>query len=201
MDAKQKRAPIILSSVLKPNTGAASPEVLPSILPVLAATNIEPFSVNVAWTYGGRDPRYLFNNLSYQFSYAEAETLSFEVLYEGDETMYTLTDLKPLTKYIFKLRIDFTQNVEKNMKTWSKAFTEIEVSTTAETQAVKMTAQFLRSITLGDIQKASAIFKEYGKNLSLESRDKSGKTLLMVIIQLILDCVSSRIRRAGEFTN
>jgi hypothetical protein len=41
--------------------------------------------------------------------------MNFDVFYEGDETMYTIADLKPLTKYKLKLRMDLTKNYDCNM--------------------------------------------------------------------------------------
>ena len=111
------------------NASTIMTEALPQLLPVLKATSIEARSVDVNWTYGNRDPRYLFPDLSYQLSRAEADTLLFEVVYEGDEPMFTLRDLKPMTSYRLKLRIDFTKNALANTGTWSKGFSELEFST------------------------------------------------------------------------
>lgn len=46
-----------------------------------------------------------------------------------------------------------------------------------------MTATFLKAIGMGDLAKVTSILNEFGKDLSLETRDKSGKTLLMVAAQ------------------
>jgi hypothetical protein len=49
-----------------------------------------------------------------------------------------------------------------------------------ETEAVKQTAILQKAITSGDEIKALSILDEYGDLISLETRDKNGKTLLMV---------------------
>ena len=43
-----------------------------------------------------------------------------------------------------------------------------------------MTAAFIKAVTSGDNLKAMTILEEFGKDISLEARDKNGKTLLMV---------------------
>jgi hypothetical protein len=100
---------------------------LPSVLPTLKATAIQARTIDVAWTYGGRDPRYIFSNLIYQVSRAEEKYLNFEKVYEGAEPLFTLKDLKPLTKYIIKLRIDFAENTGND--TWSNNYSELQVTT------------------------------------------------------------------------
>jgi hypothetical protein len=45
---------------------------------------------------------------------------------------------------------------------------------------VKQTAILQKAITSGDEIKALSILDEYGDLISLETRDKNGKTLLMV---------------------
>ncbi|KAI8914301.1 ankyrin repeat-containing domain protein [Gorgonomyces haynaldii] len=160
-------------------------ESLPTILPVLKATHIDARSIDIVWTYADRDPRYVFSNLSYQLSRAEEETLKFEVVYEGEEPLFTIRDLKPTTNYKIKLRIAFTKNLtqQDTDSIWSKTYSELDVATIAETQAVKTTAAFLKAITTGDVNKATAIIKESRQDISLEARDKSGKTLLMLAAQ------------------
>jgi ankyrin repeat protein len=63
-----------------------------------------------------------------------------------------------------------------------------------------MTAQFLKSVAIGDLVKASSILNEYGKELSLESRDKTGKTLLMVACQSGFDEIVKMLILAGSST-
>eukprot|EP00842_Homolaphlyctis_polyrhiza_P003955 jgi/Hompol1/4560/HPOL_003701-RA len=110
---------------------AQQQQPLPSVLPVLKVTVCQARSVDIIWTYGNRDPRYLFSGLSYQLSRAEADALNFEVVYEGDEPMCVVSDMKPLTKYRFKLRIAFTSALTAGVKDcWSKTYSEVETTTT-----------------------------------------------------------------------
>ncbi|KAI8925470.1 ankyrin repeat-containing domain protein [Entophlyctis helioformis] len=153
------------------NKTASTPQgqqPLPSVLPVLKVTTVQARSVDVIWTYGNRDPRYLFSGLSYQLSRAEAEALNFE----------------PTTKYRFKLRIAFTSTLNSGAKDcWSKTYSEVEASTTDESVLVKVTAQLTRAVIEADSAKVGAILNEHGKQLSMETRDKNGKTLLMLACQ------------------
>nr|KAJ3415194.1 Fibronectin type 3 and ankyrin repeat domains protein 1 [Polyrhizophydium stewartii] len=171
------------------SAAAAAQQPLPSVLPVLKVTVVQARSVDVIWTYGNRDPRYLFSGLSYQLSRAEADALNFEVVYEGEEPMCVVGDLKPLTRYRFKLRIAFTSSLNSSAKDcWSKTYSEVEATTTGEysnaghvaSVLVKVTAQITRAVIEADSAKVTALLNEYGKQLSMETRDKNGKTLLMV---------------------
>lgn len=65
---------------------SVSTDIVPTTFPVLKASSVEARSIDIAWTYGGRDPRHLFNNLTYQLSMTESEAMNFDVLYEGFTT-------------------------------------------------------------------------------------------------------------------
>ncbi|EGF79899.1 hypothetical protein BATDEDRAFT_35226 [Batrachochytrium dendrobatidis JAM81] len=173
-----------MSQPSAPDSYKPNQQPLPSVLPVLKVISTQARSADVVWTYGNRDPRYLFPGLTYQVSKAEANALNFEVAYEGEEPMFVLTDLKPLTKYKFKLRITFTKWLETGKKDiWSKTYSEAEASTTDESTVVKATAQLTRAIIEADVAKSTSILNEHGQQISMESRDKNGKTILMLACQ------------------
>ena len=168
------------NSLLNPQQPAS--QTLPTVLPVLKVTDIQARQADIIWTYGNRDPRYLFPYLSYQLSKAESDALIFDAAYEGDEPVVTITELKPLTTYMLKLRIALTSAVSHGTHPdlWSKTYTEISFTTKDESILTKVTSQLVRAVFDADVAKVTTILNEYGKQLSMETRDKNNKTLLMV---------------------
>ena len=94
------------------------PDVLPQLLPVMKATNIEARSVTISWTYSNRDPRYLFPDLTYQLSRAEIETMVFEIVTDG--LLMNLV-VEMCTSFVMKLTMDMTSllaSLTPKLKEW-----------------------------------------------------------------------------------
>lgn len=104
-------------------------DTIPTLLPVLSVTNLEARQLTISWTYGNKDPKIMFPHLAYQISRAEEDVLSFVAVYEGDDTICTIVDLKPSTQYRLKLRLESKARLDSGRATWSKHFQQIEICT------------------------------------------------------------------------
>lgn len=60
---------------------------------------------------------------------------------------------------------------------------EIDISTLSETPLQKSLFALLRAVAESDYARVQATFVEYGKQIPADSRDKSGRTLLMIACQ------------------
>ncbi|KAH6572906.1 hypothetical protein BASA62_003180 [Batrachochytrium salamandrivorans] len=158
--------------------------LLPSLLPVLRVANVQARALDVAWTYASQDPRYLYPGLRYQLSKVDTDALNYRAVYEGEEPLCYVADLKPMTEYTFKLRIAFTNALAVGgEEIWSKDYSEVKVTTTDEHHIQKATMQLIRAIVQADTGRITKLLSEYGKQISMEARDKQGKTLLMIACQ------------------
>jgi radical SAM superfamily enzyme YgiQ (UPF0313 family) len=60
-----------------------------------------------------------------------------------------------------------------------------------------MTTQFIKAIVTRDVAKCTTILQEYGRDISLETRDKTGKTMLMIAAQSGSDDICRMVIKAG----
>lgn len=102
------------------------------VLPILRVTGFSPRSVELAWLYAHKGaPKATSSSPSimYQVSRSEHGSQAYEVVYEGSDRMCSVTELKPQTRYIFKLRIGSKLEDESLPVSWSKEYVELETST------------------------------------------------------------------------
>ena len=97
------------------------------LLPTLKITSLSSRTVELAWLHPSKTRKELLNDIFYQVSRAELENLTFEVAYVGKDRMCSVAELKPLTKYVFKLRIGRME--EDELMHWSDGFAELEITT------------------------------------------------------------------------
>ncbi|KAI8816339.1 ankyrin repeat-containing domain protein [Fimicolochytrium jonesii] len=130
----------------------------------------------------------------YQLSKAEDDDPDFHPCYEGDDTTHEILDLKPETRYRIKLRV---QEAEQLGGDWSRDYKEVEGKTTDETLSQKLTNQLFRAIASNDAVTVARIVSSHTKEVSLETRDRSGKTPLMNACQSASQDVVSMLLKAG----
>ncbi|KAJ3295693.1 Fibronectin type 3 and ankyrin repeat domains protein 1 [Borealophlyctis nickersoniae] len=159
----------------------------PSIpLPHLKQTSTHARTVDIAWSYAPQDePRF---PVLFQVSRAEAGDPTHHVVFEGSGTRCEIGDLKPLTKYIVRLKVrrdDAAKDGEQDAGEggWSREGVEVEITTADESQANKLTTQLLRAVASNDTATVKFLLQTHGKEISVEARDKYGRTPLMIACQ------------------
>ncbi|KAJ3148972.1 Fibronectin type 3 and ankyrin repeat domains protein 1 [Irineochytrium annulatum] len=106
---------------------------------------------------------------------AEGTDPVFEKCYEGTSMAVMVENLKPKTKYRFRVRA-----FDDNINDFSKEFAETSLTTTDETQLQRLTTQLFRAVTDDDAAQVEQILRDNSKEINVESRDKNGRTPLMV---------------------
>ncbi|KAI9188477.1 ankyrin repeat-containing domain protein [Polychytrium aggregatum] len=119
----------------------------------------------------------------------------YSLAYEGADQKVTVAGLNPLTTYTFKLKFRFSEAEE-----WHKTSVEGSASTTDENLVTKVTTQLLRAIQDNNDSAVSQILFQHSKIINLDSRDKYGKTLLMVACQNPNTAVVTTLLRYGAST-
>jgi ankyrin repeat protein len=171
---------------------------LPSRIPSLKALGITCRSVNLQWLTDKDDWKTQYAKGLFQITKAELDILKFEVVYEGDESTFEVMNLKPNTLYRFILR--FADRRETPL-IWSQEKSEIEVKTDDETLLNKTVTQIIRSIQESDSAKVKSILDEFGSQISAETTDKTGRTLLMIACQLgDLEIVKALVQHGASIT-
>ena len=154
-----------------------------TLMPTLKITSLSARSIDLAWLHPPKVKKELLLDLYYQISKAEVDNLTYEVVYEGKERICPITELKPLTKYTFKLRMG-RMETETGQIIWSREFTEFETTTSDESVLSKASGRLLKAVSERDYELALELIKEHKGKLSMEARDKYGKTLLMIACQI-----------------
>ncbi|KAJ3271260.1 hypothetical protein HDV01_006932 [Terramyces sp. JEL0728] len=165
------------SRIASANTPKKHP-ALPGKFPKLDVVSVEARSVHFSWFVSP-----LYEGFQFQITRAELDTLDFETVYEGEGPECEIGGLKPQTNYLFKLR--FQSPPDQLSRIWSTDHTEISVTTPDESAVVKASHNFMRAVVDNEPGKVKSILEEFGKQISLEARDKNGRTLLMVSFFLI----------------
>ncbi|KAJ3323825.1 hypothetical protein HDV06_001195 [Boothiomyces sp. JEL0866] len=169
-----------MSYEINPRTNTANAAkkhpALPGKLPKLDVVSVEARSVHLSWYISP-----LYEGFQFQITKAELDILEFETVYEGEGPQCEIGGLKPQTNYQFKLR--FQSPADRNNGIWSTEHTEISVTTPDESAVVKASNSFMRAVVDNDPGKVKSILEEFGKQISLEARDKNGRTLLMIAAQ------------------
>ncbi|KAJ3014670.1 Fibronectin type 3 and ankyrin repeat domains protein 1 [Thoreauomyces humboldtii] len=134
----------------------------------------------------------------YQLSRAEGDDPDHQVVYEGSDSTHEILDLKPETRYMIKLRI---QEDESLGGEWSRDYLEIEGKTTDETLSQRLTSQLFRAVANNDAVTVQRCVTNFAKEVSLETRDRFGKTPLMNACQTASQDVVSVLLKAGASTS
>ena len=103
-----------------------------NVLPILKTTGSSPRSVELAWLYAQKGAPKMTSPdipIMYQVSRSELGGRAYEVVYEGSDRMCSVIELKPQTRYIFKLRIGSKLEDASLPISWSKEYVELETST------------------------------------------------------------------------
>jgi hypothetical protein len=124
-------------------------------IPALKVASVNSRAVDLAWLITSKIRTDLNDALFYQISKAEVDNLTSEIVYEGKDRICSVADLKPLTKYIFKLRVG--QKYGTNDIDWSKEYTTIEIATPDETSIGKASNKLMKAITEGDVDAGTFI--------------------------------------------
>ncbi|KAJ3117692.1 hypothetical protein HK098_006135 [Nowakowskiella sp. JEL0407] len=182
---------------------------VPSVLPTLEVKHVLARGVELKWGYENEDGKGVVPNdgeIIYQLMKTEVSDPSFEIIYEGISREFRLDGLTPSTKYRFRLRLkpffDPLLNQPQNQThlqpskkpamdlplveyDWSRQYAQIEVCTTDETLINKALNQLVRYVQDPAVQPSlvAAILAQYGREINMETRDKYGKTLLMIACQ------------------
>ncbi|TPX39521.1 hypothetical protein SeLEV6574_g07153 [Synchytrium endobioticum] len=101
------------------------------------------------------------------------------VHYQGQDMTCTAEGLFPQEGYIARLItewVDPPQNAQPSI-------VQLEFRTSDESELHRASAQLQRAVAENDSSKASMLLDRHGKELSLETRDKYGRTLLMSACQ------------------
>ncbi|KAJ3153264.1 hypothetical protein HDU89_000895 [Geranomyces variabilis] len=136
--------------------------------------------------------------LRFLLSLAEGDDPDHRSVYEGEDTMFEIMDLKPETRYKIKLRI---QEDESLGGEWSREYVEISSKTTDETLSQKLTSQLFRAIANNDAVTVQRCVTTYAKEVSLETRDRFGKTPLMNAAQTASQDLVAVLLKAGASTS
>ncbi|KAI8908680.1 ankyrin repeat-containing domain protein [Powellomyces hirtus] len=142
--------------------------------------------------------------ISYKFPYryllsiAENNDPDYHAVYEGEDTLFEIVDLKPETRYKVKLRI---QEDESLGGEWSGDYLEVEGKTTDETLSQRLTSQLFRAVANNDAVTVQRCVTNYAKEVSLETRDRFGKTPLMNACQTASRDVVAVLLKAGASTS
>ncbi|KNC97363.1 uncharacterized protein SPPG_07290 [Spizellomyces punctatus DAOM BR117] len=131
---------------------------------------------------------------TYQLSRGEEADPELLVVYEGSDTNVEIHDLKPETRYRIKLRVRESPELGGD---WSKEYAEIEGRTTDETLSARLTNQLFRAVGNNDAEAIRRITSDHGKEVSLEMRDRFGKTMLMNACQSASRGVVEALLKAG----
>lgn len=154
--------------------------------PILQAFNLEARSVFLSWRTAKypSDTRFLLVK-------AEIEPLRFEDVYEGCEPEKTVENLKPAHKYQFILKICHGTD--------ALTIDELDLVTPDETAVQKSVFQLIRAVTEGDAARVAAIFREYRNQITVETNDRSGRSILMIACQRgDLDIVKTLLDRGAN---
>ncbi|KAJ3255570.1 Fibronectin type 3 and ankyrin repeat domains protein 1 [Boothiomyces macroporosus] len=157
------------------NTAKKHP-ALPGKFPQLEVVSVEARSIHLRWFISP-----LYEEFLFQITKEELDILDFETVYEGEGPECEIGGLKPQTKYQFKLR--YQSPADRNIGIWGSDYSEINVTTPDESAVVKASNNFMRAVTDNEPGKVKKILEEFGKQISLEARDKNGRTLLMIAAQ------------------
>jgi hypothetical protein len=171
---------------------------LPYRIPSMKASGITCRSVSLQWLIDKEDWKTPYAKGLFQITKAELDVLKFEVVYEGDECNCEVINLKPNTTYKFILR--FAERRDSPL-IWSHENSEIEVKTDDETLLNKTIIQIIRSIQESDYSKVKSILDEFGSQISAETTDKTGRTLLMIACQQgELEIVKALVQHGANIT-
>ncbi|KAJ3397482.1 hypothetical protein HDV05_002925, partial [Chytridiales sp. JEL 0842] len=87
-------------------------------------------------------------------------------------------NLKPETYYVFKLRVWDDSEGE-----FSKSYKEVSTITNDEGYLRKETLQLFRAVAENNVPVVESILNSHGRQIGIESRDKNGRTPLMIACQ------------------
>ena len=161
----------------------------------LVTTEIQARSFLVSWPcqVSEYDKKVVF-----QLSRSDHQLSDYIIVYSGAAKLFLVDNLIPLTTYILKLKIKFHDQDDDQ---WSLNFITTQTTTIDETELQKAYLEITRC--LNDFQKGAvnlqAIVSKYGAQLDLNTRDKSGKTFLMVACQSSSKEVVSVLLKNGAF--
>ncbi|KAJ3331896.1 Fibronectin type 3 and ankyrin repeat domains protein 1 [Blyttiomyces sp. JEL0837] len=158
-------------SSVKPSGGHSN-----HTLPMLNIIKVSARSVEMSWAF---HPDYTPPpGLVYQLVKSENGDPDYVTAYEGSERRVVIEGLKPLADYHFKLRV-----WDSPSEDFSKDYSEIKITTTDESQLIKIEFQLFRAVNENNVQMVETLLSENGRDINIESRDKSGRTMLMLACQ------------------
>ncbi|RKP01046.1 hypothetical protein CXG81DRAFT_29841 [Caulochytrium protostelioides] len=116
--------------------------------------------------------------MEYQLSKSEGTDPVFYGVYEGTHRAFTVSELKPLTKYRFRLRWR-----PEDTDQWSSEYKECSGTTEDETAALKAVRNIQMTLVNGDGAATMALIERHKADLHIEARDRYDRTLLMLACQ------------------
>lgn len=115
----------------------------------------------------------------YQLSQSNARHEGvYNIVWEGHATQHQVEHLIPQTTYKFKLRIKFQDDESEDA--WSRKSLGCEITTLDETEITRAYVEIVRYIRDSRATALQGLIQKYGKQLDYDTRDKTGRTLLMV---------------------
>ncbi|KAI8808691.1 ankyrin repeat-containing domain protein [Cladochytrium replicatum] len=153
----------------------------PATLPVVTFKSVFARIAEVRWDFRTSDPMAPQpGEWTYQLSRAANDDPVFDIVFEGSHNEIKVDGLTPSTRYRFKLRI---RPAAANGVDWSRQYAQAECQTTDESQLQKAVSQLLRATQEGNAILVAQLLSQYGRELNMETRDRFGKSLLMIACQ------------------
>ena len=151
---------------------------LPSVsnqanLPQIPLGKVTARTVEVSWSFPpGNTPTPA--EAVFQIVKSEGNDPDFVFCYEGKGFSHVIDGLKPITHYRFKLRMWIPA-----LRQFSKNFEEFEAVTIDEAEILRAEITMFKAVYDNNIETTLEILTKFPQ-ISMESRDKSGRTFLMV---------------------
>ncbi|KAJ3370309.1 hypothetical protein HDU91_006309 [Kappamyces sp. JEL0680] len=137
----------------------------------LETTDVDARACNISWQQADLAEGSIFKVITSEFpSMKSTDT------YQGPLFKTCAENLKPQTKYKICLKVKTSDGSFRQID-------ECELITTDESALQKAIYNLIRAITESEVLKVSSILKEYGRQINNETRDRQGRTLLMIACQ------------------
>ncbi|RKO83628.1 ankyrin repeat-containing domain protein [Blyttiomyces helicus] len=166
----------------------------PPLLPTPTLAKIYARTAQASWPVPAQNSPWT----RFQLSVTDDLEPRWEIAYEGASASTEVRDLKPETRYRLRLRAAVPGMADG---VWGKEAVEVFFVTTDESLNVRLTAQILRAVGINDAVAVDALLSEHAAQISLETRDRYGKTLLMIACQTGTPEIVNKLLRAGASAN
>ncbi|TPX31129.1 hypothetical protein SmJEL517_g05476 [Synchytrium microbalum] len=140
--------------------------------PQIHFDHITTRSATVSWSFDPPLPRKTSVTFTLTTRLMSIPVAEITTHYKGPECSCIAENLFPNEKYVLRLICEWDGG--------DHTTTEVQFSTPDESDLHRASTQLTRAVTDGDVLATTKLLDTYGKELSLETRDKYGRTQLMV---------------------